>query len=329
VLSLGQSFSLTSQEQRVTETSRAVAQQVVQVENVGVGLGSGVIATSDGYIVTNNHVVDQGRQFFVTLWNGKRVAARLVGTSPTDDLAVLKVSLTGLSAARFANSDKLEVGQDVLAIGNPLGLGETVTSGVVSAVRRTVSEGTGAYLPHAIQTSAPINPGNSGGALVSLDGQVVGIPTLAASSPLGGSAQGIGFAIPSNRVITIVNQLITQGRVTHTGRAYLGVSAQDAGQAIQNNPFAQPGPSIANGVLVAQVGPGSPAARAGLQAGDVIVSLAGRPVQNTDALFGVLADLHVGQTVTIGIQRPDNATGNTTSLHLKVTLGELPANPQG
>jgi S1-C subfamily serine protease len=326
ILTQGQSFNLTSLDQQRTATSQAVARQVVQVENVGVGLGSGVIATVNGYIVTNNHVVDGGTRFYVTLWNGTRVAATLVGSSPADDLAVLKVNKTGLSAARFGNSDKLLVGQEVLAIGNPLGLGETVTAGLVSAMRRTVSEGTGTYLPHAIQTSAPINPGNSGGALVSLDGQVVGIPTLGAGSPEGGAAQGIGFAIPSNHVVSIADQLITQGRVTHTSRAYLGISSADASRAAQASPL-QPAQPTASGVLVQQVGPGSPAEGAGLQAGDVIVRLAGRPVQNTDSLVSILADLTVGQKVAVGIERTDQATGAAQNLTLRVTLGELPAKP--
>jgi S1-C subfamily serine protease len=327
VLNQGNSFNLTAQEQQLTSTSQAVAREVVQVENVGVGLGSGVIATSDGYIVTNNHVVEGGSQYYVTLSSGQRLAARLVGTSPTDDLAVLKINKTGLAAARFGNSDKLMVGQIVLAVGNPLGLGETVTNGVVSAVQRTVSEGTGAYLPHAIQTSAPINPGNSGGALVSLDGQVVGIPTLGVGSPEGGAAQGIGFAIPSNRVVLIANQLITTGKVIHTDRAYLGISTQDASQADSSNPF-QPSQPTASGVQIAEIGQGTPAARAGLQVGDVIVNLAGHTVQNTDSLFSILADLHVGEKVGIVVQRTDATTGNATTVHLQVTLGELPANPQ-
>jgi len=330
VLSRGQSFSLTAHEQQLTATSSKVAAQVVQVENVGQGLGSGVIATPDGYIVTNNHVVEGGTRFYVTLWNGHRLSAKLVGTSPIDDLAVLKVDATNLSAARFGDSDKLMVGQEVLAVGNPLGLGETVTTGVVSAVKRTVSEGSGAYLPHAIQTSAPINPGNSGGALVSLDGQVVGIPTLEASDPqnnAGGAAQGIGFAIPSNREAIIVNQLMASGKVEHTGRAYLGIAGADAAQMNQMNGASQSQPS-ANGVVVQSVSTGTPAAKAGLQQGDIIVNLAGRPVQNMDSLFSILADQHVGQTVTIVFKHVNQTTGNSTQITKKVTLGELPANPR-
>jgi len=319
ILNRGDAFALSALDQQFTNTSRKVAQEVVQVKNVGVGLGSGVIATSDGYVVTNNHVVEGGTRFVVTLSNGRQLPAKLVGTDARDDLAVVKVTATGLlPAARFGNSDKLLIGQQVLAIGNPLGLGETVTAGVVSAVGRTVSEGSqsGLYLPNAIQTSAPINPGNSGGALVSLDGQVVGIPTLGVSSPMGGAAQGIGFAIPSNRVAEIVTQLINTGRVTHTGRAYLGVTLADV-----NGDGTQPS---ASGVVVSSISAGGPAVRAGLRVGDVIVSLAGQTVDNRDTLISVLANLKVGQSVLVVVQRPNDA-GGANRITRSITLGELPA----
>ncbi len=318
ILNRGDAFALSALDQQFTDTSRKVAQEVVQVKNVGVGLGSGVIATSDGYVVTNNHVVEGGTRFVVTLSNGRQLPAKLVGTDARDDLAVVKVTATGLPTARFGNSDKLLIGQQVLAIGNPLGLGETVTAGVVSAVGRTVSEGSqsGSYLPNAIQTSAPINPGNSGGALVSLDGQVVGIPTLGVSSPMGGAAQGIGFAIPSNRVAEIVTQLINTGRVTHTGRAYLGVTLADV-----NGDGTQPS---ASGVVVSSISAGGPAVRAGLRVGDVIISLAGRTVDNRDTLISVLANLKVGQSVSVVVQRPNDA-GGANRITRGITLGELPA----
>lgn len=266
----GQGYVLTSMEQQATTTAASVSRSVVQVETVGVGLGLGVIATANGYIVTNDHVVSGGTSYMVTLSDGQRLPGQLVGVGQADDLAVLKVSTTGLQAARFGDSSKLTIAQDVLAIGNPLGLGETVTSGVVSAMHRTVSEGPGAsYLPNALQTSAPINPGNSGGALVSLNGQVVGIPTLVASDPqIGGAAQGIGFAMPSNQVITVVNQIITNGKVTHTGRAYLGVTSTDnTGNQAQIDPLTgKPSKTtpMVQGALVQGVDAGTPAATAGL-----------------------------------------------------------------
>jgi VCBS repeat-containing protein len=328
----GQSFALSSQEQQYVGTAAAVSKEVVQVENVGVGVGSGVIATSNGYIVTNNHVVANGSRYYVTLWDGRRLSAKVVGTDQADDLAVVKISASNLPVARFGDSAKLTIAQGVLAIGNPLGLGETVTTGVISALDRTVSEGQGAsYLPNAIQTSAPINPGNSGGALVSLDGQVVGIPTLVASDPqVGGAAQGIGFAIPSNRVVDMVNQIITNGHVSHTGRAYLGVVSTDATSQTMINPFApqqipQPNANV-QGAQVQQVGTGTPAARAGMLAGDIIVSVNGKQVYGQDTLLAALADLKVGQHVTVTVARSD-AQGGTHNVTLHVTLGEAPANP--
>ena len=193
---------------------------VVYISNVGVGSGSGVIYDSHGNIVTNAHVVDGAQALRVTLSTGKTYTAHLVGTDTADDLAVIHIDASGLPAAHFAGANGYRVAQTVLAIGNPLDLKQSVTSGLISATNRTVSEGTGAsYLPDAIQTSAPINPGNSGGALVTLDGSVVGIPTLEASDPQnnnGGAAQGIGFAIPSSRVTEIAHQLITTGHVQHT-----------------------------------------------------------------------------------------------------------------
>jgi S1-C subfamily serine protease len=155
-----------------------------------------------------------------------------VGTDTADDLAVIHINARGLTAAHFARAGSYQVAETVLAIGSPLGLQETVTSGVISALNRTVQESNGAYLPDAIQTSAAINAGNSGGALVDLAGEVVGIPTLKATDSASGSAaQGIGFAVPSSRVTYIAHQIIATGHVAHTGRAYLGVSATDAQQA--------------------------------------------------------------------------------------------------
>jgi len=207
----------------VTERAFAVASRsVVYVDNVRIGSGSGVVYDTTGDIVTNAHVVAGAQSLSVTLATGKSYAARLVGTDTADDLAIVHIDATGLPAARFAASGTYRVAQMALAIGNPLGLKQSVTAGLVSALDRTVQEGNGAYLPNAIQTSAPINPGNSGGALVTLDGVVIGIPTLEATDPQnnnGGAAQGIGFAVPSSRVTYIARQLIATGSVAHTGRA--------------------------------------------------------------------------------------------------------------
>ena len=181
----------------------------------GAALGSGVIIDSRGYIVTNNHVVNGARTIQVVLSNGIKEPAQLTGTDAANDLAVLKIAVPqgGLSVATLGDSSQLQVGQEVLAIGNPLGDTETVTNGIVSALNRTVSEGQGgATIHNAIQTDAAINPGNSGGALVDMQGNVVGIPTLTAIDPeFNTPANGVGFAIPSNRVKSIVTQLIQTG----------------------------------------------------------------------------------------------------------------------
>lgn len=181
----------------------------------GAALGSGVIIDSRGYIVTNNHVVSGAQSIEVILSNGTKEPAQLTGTDAADDLAVLKIAVppAGLSVATLGDSAQLQVGQEVLAIGNPLGDTETVTNGIVSALKRSVSEGQGgATIQNAIQTDAAINPGNSGGALVDLQGNVVGIPTLTAIDPeFKTPANGVGFAIPSNRVKSVVTQIIQTG----------------------------------------------------------------------------------------------------------------------
>jgi len=204
-------LALAMQDQMV-QTIDQVGPSVVLIRD-SQGLGSGIVFDTKGDIVTNNHVVAGGKNLQVVLANGKQYPAQLIGTSPANDLAVLRVNAPGLSQAVFANSSRLEVGEIALAIGNPLGLQSTVTQGIVSALGRTVTEEKGITLHGAIQTSAEINPGNSGGALVNLQGQVIGIPTLAATDPqLGaGAAPGIGFAIPSNTVHDVATQLVNQG----------------------------------------------------------------------------------------------------------------------
>ena len=296
---------------------------VVYISNVGVGSGSGVIYDSRGNIVTNAHVVDGAQALRVTLSTGKTYTAHLVGTDTADDLAVIHIDASGLPAAHFAGANGYRVAQTVLAIGNPLDLKQSVTSGLISATNRTVSEGNGAYLPDAIQTSAPINPGNSGGALVTLDGSVVGIPTLEASDPQnnnGGAAQGIGFAIPSSRVTEIAHQLITTGHVQHTGRAYLGVSAVDPSAVQQQSQFGygQNTPTVA-GAVVQSVGSGSPAERAGIQQGDVITAVNGHAISGESDLLTALAHAKPGSNFVLTVSRGGS---NTT---VTVRLGELSA----
>ncbi|HVN13039.1 MAG TPA: trypsin-like peptidase domain-containing protein, partial [Kineosporiaceae bacterium] len=285
-------------------------------------LGSGVIYDAEGDIVTNAHVVGSATSFQVLLsGRSNPVPATLKGSYPPDDLAVVKISdPTGIRAARFGTSADLKVGDLVLAMGNPLGLSSSVTNGIVSALGRTVSEpqgqgSPGATIAGAIQTSAPINPGNSGGALVDLDAQVVGIPTLAAVDPeSGAAAPGIGFAISSDTVQLIAPQLIATGTVTNSGRAALGVRVTTLTDA-QGQP---------QGVAVVSVTSGGPAAQAGITPGDVIVSVAGQPTPSTDELASVLAGLKVGQQVPVEIIR-GGATGGGpgTKTTVQVTLGGL------
>ena len=220
-------------QQDYTSTIRRVLPSVVEITTAS-GLGSGVVYDTAGHIVTNAHVVGSATSFQVVLaGSAKPLPAKLTGSYPPDDLAVIQVTgARHLVPAHFADSSKLQVGDIVLAMGNPLGLASSVTDGIVSAVGRTVPEPPeggkpGATLPDVIQTSAAINPGNSGGALVNLADQVVGIPTLAATDQqLGGAAPGIGFAIPSNIVTNIAGQIIRTGHVTNSHRAALGVEVQ-------------------------------------------------------------------------------------------------------
>jgi putative serine protease PepD len=291
-----------------------VLPSVVEIRSSS-GLGSGVVYNDQGDIVTNAHVVGTEQQFQV-LASGSAgpLQATLVGSYPPNDLAVVRVTgADGLRPAEFGNSSDVKVGQIVLAMGNPLGLAATVTNGIVSAKGRTVSEpatsdSPGATLPDAIQTSADINPGNSGGALVDLDGQVIGIPTLAAVDPrAGAAAPGIGFAIPSNQVKRIADQLVKDGVVTDSGRAALGVRVTTV--------VDQSGKPV--GVGVVDVVPGGPAASAGIQPGDVIVSVDGKDTPSSEALGAVLAELKPGDTVPVTVQR------GGSPVELEVTLGEL------
>ena len=294
--------SARSVEQQFVQVVKQVSPSVVLIKT-DQGLGSGIVFDAKGDIVTNNHVVEGANSFQVTVANGTQYPASLVGSFAADDLAVLHVNATGLTPATFADSTSLAVGDLVLAIGNPLGLQSSVTEGIVSALGRTVNEDN-AVLPNVIQTSAAINPGNSGGALVNLAGQVIGIPTLAATDPQlgGGAAPGIGFAIPSNIVKNIATQLIDHGTVTNSNRAYLGI---------------QGGTTTGGGVLVGEVQSGGPAARAGISAGDVITSVNGTATPDTTTLADVLAGLKPSQVVSVSITLPDG-----TDQTLQVTLGQ-------
>jgi S1-C subfamily serine protease len=208
-----ESAAVSGLQNQFTEVVDHVSPAVVQIQTTQ-GLGSGVVFDDQGDVVTNAHVTDGAKSFRVTLSDGARHAGTLVGTDPSNDLAVIHMSGATPAPATFGDSSKARAGDILLAIGNPLGLQSSVTQGIVSSVNRQVSEGNGVTLSQAIQTSAEINPGNSGGALVDLSGRVIGIPTLAALDPEFGNAQapGIGFAIPSNTVRRVADQLIGEGQ---------------------------------------------------------------------------------------------------------------------
>jgi S1-C subfamily serine protease len=302
----------------ITKVQPTVVQINVTTSS-GNQLGSGVIIDRRGYIITNNHVIDGATTINVVLDDGRKLAAQLVGTDATDDLAVLKITppANGLTVAALGDSSKLQVGQDVLAIGSPLGFSQTVTNGIISALNRTASEGqNGATLPNAIQTDAPINPGNSGGALVDLQGNLIGIPTLGAIDPeFRTPANGVGFAIPSNRVKLIAEQIINAGKVTHTGRAALGVSVI----SVNANLAAQDNLSVDHGALIASIVQNSAAAQAGLRAGDVIIQVGSQAVNDASSLGDALAAKNPGDTVSVTIMR------GSQQLTVNATLGELQA----
>ncbi|WP_219469941.1 S1C family serine protease [Nonomuraea rhizosphaerae] len=296
---------------------KRVLPSIVQI-TTKVGLGSGIVYDSAGHVLTNAHVVGQATQMNVTLATGSAPrTARLVKTFSGGDLAVVKVDdPKGLTPARFGDSSQLRVGQFVLAMGNPLGLSGSVTDGIISALGRTVSEpqapdSPGATISGAIQTSAAINPGNSGGALVDMSGQVIGIPTLAATDPDlgGGAAPGIGFAIPSNTATDIAAQIVRDGKVTNSHRAALGIRGSTV-IGSDGKP---------TGAGVAKVDKGSAAEKAGIRAGDVIVSINGKETATMSELAEVLTTLRPGQQAKVEIVRSDGGRRTVT-----VTLGTLP-----
>ncbi|MBB5777509.1 trypsin-like peptidase domain-containing protein [Nonomuraea jabiensis] len=309
-------LSLHSLESAYEDVIADVLPSIVQI-TTKVGLGSGIVLDTAGHIITNAHVVGQATKMEVTLaTGGPPRSARLVRSFNAGDLAVIKVdNPDGLRPARFGDSAKLRVGQIVLAMGNPLGLSGSVTNGIVSALGRTVSEpqeagSPGATIAGAIQTSAAINPGNSGGALVDLSGSVIGIPTLAATDPElgGGAAPGIGFAIPSNTARDIATQIVKYGKVTNSHRAALGIQGSTV--------ISADGQSIGVGVI--RVEPGSGAEKAGIRAGDVIVSINGKNTPTMASLAEALATLRPGDQAKVGVQHSD---GTTTTV--AVTLSQL------
>ncbi len=289
----------------------------------GQALGSGSIIDAKGYILTNAHVAEGATSYQVTLANNQTVQGKLIGLDPFDDLAVIQISQPDLPVVALGDSARLRVGQTVLAIGNPIGFSRTVTSGIVSALDRTIPEppspvtGQATTIPNMIQTSAPINPGNSGGALIDLQGQLVGVPTLAATDPeIGGVAQGIAFAVPINRAKAILPQLISEGRITHSGRAFLGVATSSVDARIARA-YRFP---VDHGLFVAQVVPGSAAAQAGLQQGDIITKIDNRDMATTADLQDSLLQKKPGDQVTLTFYQGSSQKTATA------TLQEAPAN---
>ncbi|WNV77675.1 trypsin-like peptidase domain-containing protein [Geodermatophilus sp. DSM 44513] len=286
--------------------------------SAGAGSGSGVVLTEDGYVLTNDHVVAAGgggpADVQVRTADGTLYEATVVGTEPSVDLAVLRLSGAGdLTPATFANSAQVRVGDLAVAIGAPLGLSDTVTNGIVSALHRPVTAGGGggeATVIDALQTDAAINPGNSGGALVDAAGEVIGINTAIATVPAGPGGQasggniGVGFAIPSNTAQRIAGEIIADGSAS---TALLGVNVQTA--AADGNP------TIGTGAEIVQVQPGSSGADAGLQAGDVVTAIGDRPVTTSTELTAAVRGTAPGSEVTLDVER-----GDTTN-EVEVTLG--------
>ncbi len=270
-------------------------------------LGSGVIVSPDGYIVTNNHVIEQAEEIRVTLYDGRTFMAKVVGVDTKTDLALIRIKAKNLPTIPWGDSRKLSVGEFVLAIGNPFGLSNTVTMGIVSAVGRA-NVGIADY-EDFIQTDAAINPGNSGGPLVNIKGELVGINTAIFSRS--GGYQGIGFAVPSNMARTIIEQLREKGRVV---RGWIGVTIQDLTPELARN-FGLDSPS---GALVSDVFRGSPAEKAGIRRGDIIVEFSGEKIPTVSTLRNMVAQSRVGHEVVVKLIR------NRKKMNFKIKIAELP-----
>jgi S1-C subfamily serine protease len=302
-------------------TAEKVGPAVVSVRTDS-GLGSGVIYDSSGLILTNAHVVDGARSIAVRLSDGRRLDAKVLGSDAGFDLAVLKVDASDLPSASLGDSSALKVGQFVVAIGNPYGLDSTVTTGVVSALNRPISEGQESYSQPMIQTNAAINPGNSGGPLVDLQGNIIGINTLVAA-PQGFPAQGLGFAVPVDTAKRIAPQLTQNGKVTQSGQPYLGVAVSDAGPtqqaSMRTGRTPAPAANATRGALLQRVEPNGPASTGGLKDGDIVTKFAGKEVYSGDDFLQTLVLKRPGDQVPVEVNRG----GQTVSL--TITVGEAPA----
>jgi Do/DeqQ family serine protease len=269
------------------------------------GLGSGVIVSPAGYILTNNHVIEEADQIEVVLNDGRKSVAQVIGTDPETDLAILKTDLTKLPVITLGNSDALAIGDPVLAIGNPFGVGQTVTSGIVSALGRT-QLGINTF-ENFIQTDAAINPGNSGGALVDTNGHLMGINTAIYSRS--GGSMGIGFAIPTSTARSVMEAIVRDGKVT---RGWIGVEPQDLTPELAEG-FGVPS---GTGVIITGVLKNGPADQAGIRPGDVITAVAGQPINNVAQLLSAVAALPPGAPATLDVVRKNGKSS------LKVTPGK-------
>ena len=298
-----QQGGLTAEEQSVIRVARQASPAVVSVSRRG-GSGSGVVVRRDGVILTNAHVVGEAGLVEIALADGRRLQGRVLGRDPTVDIAVVRVEASDLPVAPTGDSDRLEVGQAAIAIGNPLGLERTVTSGVISAVNRSPR---GFELGGLIQTDAAINPGNSGGPLLDSRGSVIGINTAVLQG-----TSGLGFAVPINLANSVAEQLLTTGRLR---RAYVGVYPRD----IDPELAAQFGLPVREGIVVIEVEPGSPAARAGLARGDIITRIDDEAIASGGDFRRVLRARRPGATVVLTVVRE---SGRRT---VNVRLGEAPS----
>ncbi len=278
-------------------------------------LGSGVIVSQDGYVLTNNHVVDGATDIQVSLSDKRNFQAKVIGTDPKTDVAVLKINAEGLPTMPLGDSSKSQIGDVVLAIGDPFGIGETVTMGIISATGRSVPGMAPGGYQDFIQTDASINPGNSGGALINVSGNLIGINTAILAGG-GGGNQGIGFAIPIDLARNVMEQILQHG---HVVRGYLGVNIQNVTPEIAKA-F---GLKENRGALVADVSSNTPAAKAGIQKGDVILGLNGQPVEDINQLTMHITQMAPGSTAQLQVLR------NGESRDMSVTLGQLPEKNEG
>jgi Do/DeqQ family serine protease len=286
---------------------RFFGEQLPDESQRATSLGSGVVVSANGFILTNHHVVDGADEIEVALPDGRKLLAKVVGNDPDTDLAVLRVDADHLPAISFGSSDALRVGDVVLAIGNPFRLGQTVTAGIVSALGRT---GLGINtFENFIQTDAAINPGNSGGALIDGEGNLVGINTAIFSSS--GGSLGIGFAIPESTAKMVLDQIVKTGSVT---RGWIGVEVQEITPAVAES-FKL---GSTRGAIIAGVLRGGPADKAGIKPGDVLLEVEGKPVADPAAMLNIVAALVPGKSASVKVRRQGN------EVHASITVGRRP-----